>query len=95
MTRVIAMISCFIAALFLVPVQGDCNEIPEYESETEAECYVIVVSLSRSFIVEEPAEPLSQPVSNRCRAFVSTKLQDMQRHARHLPVRILNCVFRE
>lgn len=95
MTRVIAMISCLIAALFLVPVQGDCDDIPEYESETEAECYVIVVPLSRSLIAEAPAKPLSRPVSNRCRAFVSSGIQEMRGHARHLPVRILNCVFRE
>ena len=92
MTRAIAIISCLIATLFLVPIQGECSEIPEYESETEIECFIVVDGLSQSPIAEK--QPKSLPASDfvRHHASVSVKLQ---KRVIHLPARILNCVFRE
>ncbi len=41
MTRTIAIITCFLAACFLIPVQGECSELLDYEPEPEAICYVV------------------------------------------------------
>lgn len=92
MTRAIAIISCLIATLFLVPIQGDCSEIPEYELETEIECCTIVDSPSQLQVAEKQLKLLlvSDFVSHH--AYVSVKTQ---KHIIHLPARILNCVFRE
>lgn len=92
MTRAIAIISCLIATLFLFPIQGDCSDIPEYESETEIECCIAVDSLSQSQVTEK--QPKLLPASDfvRHHECVSVKIQ---KHVIHLPARILNCVFRE
>lgn len=92
MTRAIAIISCLIATLFLVPVQGDCNEIPEYELETEIECCVVVNSLSQSQVTEKLPKLLLAPDLDRRGVGVAEKIQKC---VFHLPARILNCVFRE
>lgn len=92
MTRAIAIISCLIATLFLVPIQGECCEIPEYELETEIECCAVACSLSQSQVPEElPKYPLASDIMRR-HVCVNVKIQN---HAFHLPARILNCVFRE
>ena len=92
MTRAIAIISCLIATLFLFHIQGDCSDIPEYESETEIECCIAVDSLSQSQVTEK--QPKLLPASDfvRHHECVSVKIQ---KHVIHLPARILNCVFRE
>lgn len=92
MTRAIAIISCLIATLFLVPIQGECCEVPEYESETDIECCVVAGSLDQSQIAEEQPKLLLASDIVRHHAFVSLKIQ---KQAFHLPARILNCVFRE
>lgn len=92
MTRAIAIISCFIVALFLVPIQGECNEIPEAELETEVYCCVVVNSLSLSQITEkQPKLSLASDIIWRY-VCVSVKIPN---HIFRIPARILNCVFRE
>lgn len=92
MTRAIAIISCLIATLFLVPVQADCCEIPEYESETEIECCVVVNSLYQSQAAEELPKLFVASDLVRRHVYVYVKIQ---KSVFHLPARILNCVFRE
>lgn len=92
MIRAIAIISCLIATLFLVPVQDECIEIPEYELETEIECCIVCNNLSQSQIAEEQPKLLLASDIVRHHTFVSLKIQ---KQAFHLPARILNCVFRE
>lgn len=92
MIRAIAIISCLIATLFLVPVQGDCCEIPEYELETEIECCVVVNSLYQSQVTEEL--PKLFAVSDLVRRYVHLSVK-IHKSVFHLPTRILNCVFRE
>lgn len=92
MIRAIAIISCFIATLFLVPVQGECNEISEHESETECELCVIVDRTSLSEITDDHNELLFPSGITRDHVFATVKSQDRKFH---LPTRILNCVFRE
>lgn len=92
MARAIAIISCLIATLFLVPVQGDCCEVPEYELETEIECCVIVNCLSQLQVTEKLPE-LSL-VSDMVRHHVCVNVR-IQRLYFHQSTRILNCVFRE
>lgn len=92
MTRAIAIISCLIATLFLVPIQGECCEISEYELETEIECCVVASSLIQSQVTEElPELPLALDIVRR-HVCVNVRIQN---NAFHLPARILNCVFRE
>lgn len=92
MTRAIAIISCLVAALFLVPVQGDCGEISEYESETEIECCAVVSSVFHSKITEELPK-ISLPYESKIHHdYVSAKATEL---IYRLPTRILHCVFRE
>lgn len=92
MTRAITIICCLIATLFLVPAQGDCSEIPDYESEAEIECCAVVSGLSQSQVTEnQPRLSLAPDVVwHPVRIVVR-----MWKHSVHLPARILNCVFRE
>lgn len=92
MTRAITIISCLIATLFLFPIQGDCSDIPEYESETEIECCIVVDSLSQSQVAEK--QPKLLPASDFVRHHECVSVI-IQKHVIHLPARILNCVFRE
>ncbi len=92
MTRAIAIISCLIASLFLVPVQADCLEIYEGESETAIECCVIANGMSRAEISEDISDNrINIPRSSRD-IDVSSKVKII---LPHLSVRILHCVFRE
>lgn len=92
MTRAIAIISCLIATLFLVPIQGECCEISEYELETEIECCVVASSLFQSQVTEEQPKLLSASDVVRLHVCVNVKIQ---KYISNLPARILNCVFRE
>lgn len=92
MTRAIAIILCLIATLFLVPVQVECSEIPEYELETEIECCVVASSLPQSQVTEEL--PKLSMVSDTVRRHICVNVKILS-HVFHLPARILNCVFRE
>ena len=94
MTRSVAIIICFMAALFLVPVQSECSEICEYEPETEVECYAI--SDSRTQPELSPSSPEQTVGINACTAFppviiITPRSIDV----RSTPARILHCVFRE
>lgn len=92
MIRAIAIISCFIATLFLVPVQGECNEISEHESETECELCVIMNDTPQSEITEDfPKQSLPSGIK-RHHGVARVKTYALLFHR---PVRILNCVFRE
>lgn len=78
--------------LFLVPIQGECCEIPEYESEPEIGCCVVADSLYQSQVTEEQPKLLLASDLVRRHVFIAVKIQ---RHVLHIPARILNCVFRE
>lgn len=92
MTRAIAFISCLIAALFLVAVQGECNEISEYEPETEIECGVVEWRQSQPEIPDTESELQPSDANISRQHHLSAKFQ---RHYFHIPARILHCVFRE
>lgn len=92
MTRAIAIISCIIATLFLVPVQGDCSKMPEYELETEIECCVVAGNFFQSQVTEDlPKLSFVSDIEMR-HVCVDVKIQKQDFH---LPARILHCVFRE
>lgn len=92
MTRAITIICCLIATLFLVPVQGDCSEIPDYESEAEIECCAVISGLSQSQVAENlPKLSLAPDMVWRPVKIVVR----IRKHLFHLSARILNCVFRE
>lgn len=95
MTRAIAVVTCLIASLFLIPIQGECSEPCEYEPETEVECCVISCCETQS---EMPVTATGiRPViriniiPNPFQTAPSTKFTSIQTP----PVRILHCVFRE
>lgn len=92
MTRAIATITCLIATLFLVFIQGECCEIPEYQSETEIEYCAVACSLYQSQVTEH--QPGLLPVSDlvKRRVFIYVKMRE---HVLHVSARILNCVLRE
>lgn len=94
MTRALAIILCLTAALFLVPIQGECSEIPEYESETEIECCAVVSGLSQSQVAEKLPEVsfLSDLYLVRRHIYLYVEIR---KSVYRLPARILNCVFRE
>lgn len=94
MTRALAIILCLIATLFLVPIQGECSEIPEYESETEIECCAVVSGLSQSQVVEKLPEVsfLSDLYLVKRHVYLYVEIR---KSVYRLPARILNCVFRE
>lgn len=94
MTRALAIILCLIATLCLVPIQGECSEIPEYESETEIECCAVVSGLSQSQVVEKLPEVsfLSDLYLVMRPVYVYVEIR---KSVYRLPARILNCVFRE
>lgn len=92
MTRAIAIVSCFIVTLFLVPIQGECSEIPEDELETEVYCCAAVSSLSQSQITEKlPKLSFASDIGWR---YVCVYVK-IPCHIFRIPARILNCVFRE
>ena len=94
MTRALAIILCLIATLFLVPIQGECSEITEYESETEIECCAVVSGLSQSQVAEKLPEVsfLSDLYLVRRHVYLYVEIR---KSVYRLPARILNCVFRE
>lgn len=94
MTRAIAILLCLLATLFLVPVQGECSVIPEYESETEIECCVVVNGLSQLQVAENLSAMslASDFYLAKRQAYVYVKIR---KPVYHLPARLLNCVFRE
>lgn len=94
MTRALAIIFCLIAALFLVPIQGECSEIPEYESETEIECCAVVSGLSQSQVAEKLPEVSFLSDLYLVRRHVNLYVE-IRKSVYRLPARILNCVFRE
>lgn len=94
MTRALAIIFCLIASLFLVPIQGECSEIPEYESETEIECCAVVSGLSQSQVAEKLPDVSFLSDLYLVRRHVNLYVE-IRKSVYRLPARILNCVFRE
>lgn len=94
MTRALAIIFCLIASLFLVPIQGECSEIPEYESETEIECCAVVRGPSQSQVAEKLPEVSFLSDLYLVRRHVNLYVE-IRKSVYRLPARILNCVFRE
>lgn len=92
MTRTIAIIICFIAALFLVPVQEAYSEILEYESETEVECCAVSCSEQQfESCRKKPERPDRNDARNVCLFIAAGTGVPMKTP----PARILHCVFRE
>lgn len=94
MTRALAIIFCLIASLFLVPIQGECSEIPEYESETEIECCAVVSGPSQSQVAEKLPDVSFLSDLYLVRRHVNLYVE-IRKSVYRLPARILNCVFRE
>lgn len=92
MTRAIAIISCLIAALFLVPVQTECEESLEYEQEAGIECCVLACCQSVSEIIKEPIGLSPSVGMGKRPVFVAVKATG---RISHIPERLLHCVFRE
>lgn len=95
MTRAIAVVTCLIASLFLIPIQGECSEPCEYEPETEVECCVMSFSETQSEMTVTVAgiRPVIRIniIPTPFQIAPSTKFISIKT----LPVRILHCVFRE
>lgn len=91
MQRALAIISCFIAALLLVPVQCECAEIAEQETLPEIECCVITAATT-SFDAEQPTPRRTETPR---RATMMPAPVNVQKILPAAPVRIMHCVFRE
>ena len=92
MTRAIAIITCFIAAMFLISIQGECSEICEYEPETEIECCAVSYTKTQS----EQTGTNTKRI-DRTDLGISYPPVSVINHTPSgiPPVRILHCVFRE
>lgn len=92
MIRAIAIVTCLMAALFLIPVQGECSEIPEYEPETEAVCCAVASVGATRDAVERPSEPrMRREIITRSRSIPAV----VGILAAMPPARLLHCVLRE
>lgn len=92
MIRAIAFVTCLIAGLFLVPVQGECSEILEQGPETEAVC------CSVSYLMTQPDLSAAVPAVSHRQSFIKVRRTlsiNEWSVALTLPARILHCVFRE
>lgn len=92
MIRTFAIISCLIAALFLIPVQTDFMDIYECESEAEIELCVVALSQPQTVVAAKSQRLLPAPYIKRHRVFTLVRKQG---RLFHIPARIINCVFRE
>lgn len=91
MKRLLHIAMCFVAAFLMVPVEGDCSEITEFELETE-----VMLECVRSTVSEDTLEPTVRLV----RATMPRNEQHMlgrEKCTRPVSVspRIVYCVFRE
>ncbi len=92
MIRIIAVILCLLSTLYLIPIQGECTEITEYEPDTEAEYSSFITTKSVSVPAYETGQGTELPYVR-------------QRHFPPAPepcaipaepqTRIMHCVFRE
>lgn len=92
MTRALAIISCLIAALFLVPVQAECVETAEGEPEAEIECCVAICDSFQSEISEGRPNVLPSSGSHMRRNSAGARAQGP---ICRIAAWILHCVFRE
>ena len=98
MTRIFAIILCLFSALYLVPVQGECIAVPEYESDTELD---YTHFRNTPFVVTAAvAATVGRPRCQRVALMPYTPaVSDVRPLLRmppfRLPVRIMHCVFRE
>lgn len=98
MTRTLTIILCLFSALYLVPVQGECIAIPEYEPDTELD-YTHFRNIP--FVVTAAvAATVGRPRCQRVALMPYTPaVSDVRPLLRmppfRLPVRIMHCVFRE
>lgn len=92
MTRGIVVLICFITALLLIPVQGECPEFHEYDPETEVNCCAVPYSetqtgcdeVNNEYFSEFKAQKSHKPIYFKNHAIGKIQL-----------TRILLCVFRE
>lgn len=92
MTRTIAIITCFLAACFLIPGQGECCELLDYEPEPEAICCVV------SYCDIKPGNRKSNTNEVLLRKTIRKDYiipYNPGLSVRFPEARILNCVFRE
>lgn len=91
-TRATAILICLVAALFLIPAQEECPGVSEYEPETEVVCSAVSSGMTLCEVAESVPEgkvrTARQLMSGCVAPYVCVSL-------REIPVRILNCVFRE
>lgn len=98
MTRTLTIILCLFSALYLVPVQGECIAIPEYEPDTELD---YTHFRNTPFVVTAAvAATVGRPRCQRVALMPYTPaVSDVRPLLRmppfRLPVRIMHCVFRE
>lgn len=97
MKRVLNLLICFFASLFLIGARGECSEIPECANETEAEYCVISAGLIQTAMTATAPERLDKS-SFTVLGPLRLRKCDMKSQAfsvRVTPFRILWCVFRE
>lgn len=98
MTRTLTIILCLFSALYLVPVQGGCIAIPEYEPDTELDYthfrntpFVVTAAVAATV-----GRPRCQRVALMPYTPAVSDVRPLLRMPRfRLPVRIMHCVFRE
>lgn len=91
MKRLLHIAMCFVAAFLMVPVEGDCSEITEFELEAE-----VMLECVRSILPEDTLEPTVRLVRA---AMPRNEQHVLGREECTRPVsvspRIIYCVFRE
>lgn len=98
MTHTLTIILCLFSALYLVPVQGECIAIPEYEPDTELDYthfrntpFVVTAAVAATV-----GRPRCQRVALMPYTPAVSDVRPLLRMPRfRLPVRIMHCVFRE
>lgn len=91
MMRLLRIAMCLVAAFLLVPVEGDCSEIFEFESEIE-----VITECVRSTVIKESIEPSVKII----RAFEASRyiLEYCHRYTPKIVntnFRIIYCVYLE
>ncbi len=91
MTRSYAVLMCFIASLFLLPIQGECSDIYDYKPETEAARYTMPYREKQSENIINYSEHNYKINNHQTSKPIFTHIASI----RILPASILLCVLRE
>lgn len=97
MKRVVNILICLVASLFLITARGECCEILEQGHETETECCVMSGSIAQATMTVTAHERAGRPDFPKSDVFPFHKSYARPQECRAVmaPVRILCCVFRE